>query len=176
MNYGQIFKVDCANGIGTRVSLFVSGCTNRCRECFQPQTWDFNYGREYTKETEQYILEELSRPFYDGLTILGGEPMEPANQEAILPLIRRVREELPERTIWIYTGFVYDRDLIPGGRRYTSVTDEILDNTDILVDGPFDIDRKNLMLRFRGSENQRIIDMPATRAAGAVVVSEFNRS
>ena len=176
MHYGQIFICDCANGLGNRVSLFVSGCTNCCEGCFQPETWDFSYGREYTKETEQSIIDELAHPYYHGLTILGGEPFEPSNQREVVKLIRRVRTELPQRNIWMYTGFLYDKDLQPGGRRYIDVTDEILDNIDILVDGPFIQEKRNLMLNFRGSENQRIIDMPATRKAGEVVLSPLQYS
>ena len=176
MHYGQIFLCDCANGLGTRVSLFVSGCTNHCPGCFQPETWDFEYGKEYTKETEQFILDELSHSYYHGLTILGGEPFEPSNQAEIVKLIRRVRDELPKRNIWIYTGFTYEKDLCSGGCRYTNVTDEILDNTDILVDGRFIQEKRNLMLNFRGSENQRIIDMKETRKQGKVVLSPLDES
>lgn len=174
MHYGEIITADCANGTGMRVSLFVSGCTNCCKGCFQPETWDFFHGPEYTKETEDFIIEELKKPYYQGLTILGGEPFEIKNQPEVAALIRRLKEEIPERTIWMYTGFLYDVDLMPGGRRYTEVTDEILDNIDILVDGKFEEELRNLMLKFRGSENQRIIDMRRTRAAGEVVLSELN--
>ena len=173
MHYGQIFICDCANGIGNRVSLFVSGCTNHCPGCFQPETWDFSYGKEYTQETEQFLIEELAKPYYHGITILGGEPFEPSNQEEIVKLLRRVHRELPSRTVWIYTGFTYDRDLLPDGCRYTAVTDEILEYTDILVDGRFEQERRNLMLDFRGSENQRIIDMKKSRAEGCVVLSDL---
>jgi anaerobic ribonucleoside-triphosphate reductase activating protein len=157
-----------------RVSLFVSGCTNRCKGCFQPETWDFSYGEPYTGETEDFLIKELSMDYYDGLTILGGEPFEPSNQEVLIGLIRRIKKELPSKNIWMYTGFTYERDLTPGGCRYTAVTDEILDSVDILVDGRFEEDRKNIMLKFRGSENQRIIDLPATRRSGAVVLSDLN--
>jgi anaerobic ribonucleoside-triphosphate reductase activating protein len=174
MYFGQIFTADCANGLGMRVSLFVSGCTNHCEGCFQPETWDFQYGQPYTQETEDLILAELAHPYYDGLTILGGEPFEPANQEEVVRLICRVKKELPERNIWMYTGFVYERDLVPGGCRYTAVTDEILDNIDILVDGRFELEQKNIMLKFRGSANQRIIEMRPTRASGNVVLSPLN--
>ena len=174
MHFGQIFTADSANGIGIRVSLFVSGCTNKCKGCFQPETWDFNYGHEYTKETEDFIINELSKAYYTGLTILGGEPFEPSNQKELINLIRRVKEECPGKTIWMYTGFTYDRDLIAGGCRYTEVTDEILDSIDILVDGRFEEELKNITLNFRGSSNQRIIEMKATRAAGKVVLSELN--
>ncbi|MBQ9633311.1 MAG: anaerobic ribonucleoside-triphosphate reductase activating protein [Lachnospiraceae bacterium] len=170
MYYSAIKKMDIADGPGVRVTLFVSGCTNHCEGCFQPETWDFDYGVEYTPEIEEQIMTELAKSHYHGLTILGGEPFEPSNQEVIVTLIRRVREELPDKTIWIYTGFLYDRDLCPGGRRYTEHTDEILDSIDTLVDGRFELAKKNIMLRFRGSENQRIIDMKETRAAGEVVL------
>lgn len=174
MHVGEIFIADSANGIGVRVTIFVSGCTNRCPGCFQPQTWDFDYGDLYTPEMEQSIMDELAKPHYDGLTILGGEPFEPSNQREIINLIRRVRKELPNKTIWIYTGFVYDKDLVPGGRRYTEVTDEILDSIDVLVDGPFVESKKNISLRFRGSENQRIIDMRHTRLSGNITLSPLN--
>ena len=174
MHYGEIITADCANGVGMRVSLFVSGCTNCCKGCFQPETWDFSHGPEYTKETEDFIIEELKKPYYKGLTILGGEPFEIANQPEVAALIRRLKEELPSRDIWMYTGFLYDVDLQPQGRRYTEVTDEILDSIDILVDGKFEEELRNLMLKFRGSENQRIIDMKQTRKSGKLVLSELN--
>ena len=163
MHYGKIATNDIANGIGVRVSLFVSGCTNHCHGCFQPETWDFLYGKEYTNETEDFIVNELVKPQYQGLSILGGEPFEVANQKALLPLIRRVKKLVVNRDIWMYTGFTYDKDLVPGGKRYTNVTDEILDSIDILVDGQFMIDKKNISLAFRGSENQRILDMNKLR-------------
>lgn len=174
MYLGEILTADTANGPGMRVSVFVSGCTNRCPGCFQPQTWDFRYGREYTPQLEEFILRELSESYYDGLSVLGGEPFEPENQRGLLGLIRRVRRELPEKTIWMYSGFTYDRDLIPGGGRYTEATDEILDSIDVLVDGRFVLAEKDISLRFRGSRNQRILDMPRTRAAGEPVLSEWN--
>lgn len=175
MFYGNIIKTDTANGSGIRLSLFVSGCTNHCEGCFQPQTWDFRYGTPYTKETENSIIDELRKGYYDGLTILGGEPFEYANQGEILNLIRRVKEELPERTIWIYTGFTLDKDLVPGGCRYVSgITDKILDSIDVLVDGKFVKELRNIMLNFRGSENQRIIDMNASRKTKTIVLSSLN--
>ncbi len=162
---------DGANGTGMRVSVFVSGCLNHCPGCFQPETWDFHYGREYTAEMEQGILDELAKPYYRGLTLLGGDPMEESNQKELLPLLRRMNALLPARDLWVYTGYIYDRDLVPGGRRYFGdVTEEFLDRTDILVDGPFLQEQKDVTLRFRGSANQRIIDMKATRAAGSVVL------
>lgn len=174
MHIGEIITADSANGLGIRVSIFVSGCTNRCKGCFQPQTWDFEYGRPYTPEIEDLIISELSKSYYDGLTILGGEPFEQSNQREIVKLIRRIRTELPDRNIWIYTGFTYDKDLVKGGCRYIECTDEILDNTDILVDGKFVEELKKITLKFRGSSNQRIIDMRKTRASGNVILSELN--
>ncbi len=112
MHYGEILIADCANGVGIRVSLFVSGCTNHCKGCFQPQTWDFNYGMEYTQETEDFIISEVSKPYYQGLTILGGEPMEPENQRELVKLIRRMRKECPDKDIWMYSGFTVNEDLI----------------------------------------------------------------
>ena len=174
MHIGEIITADSANGLGIRVSIFVSGCTNRCKGSFQPQTWDFEYGRPYTPEIEDLIISELSKSYYDGLTILGGEPFEQSNQREIVKLIRRVRTELPDRNIWLYTGFTYDKDLVKGGCRYIECTDEILDNTDILVDGKFVEELKKITLKFRGSSNQRIIDMRKTRASGKVILSELN--
>ena len=174
MHVGEILVADCANGPGVRVSIFVSGCTNCCEGCFQPQTWDFTYGRFYDKEMEDYIIEELSKSHYQGLTILGGEPFEPSNQKELIHLIRRVREELPDRNIWMYTGFTYDKDLCPGGRKYTKQTDAILDEIDVLADGRFEQAKRDLMLKYRGSSNQRIIDMKQTRKQGEVVLSPLN--
>lgn len=173
MHYGEIIINDCANGPGLRVSLFVSGCTNKCKGCFQPETWSFTYGKEYTKKTEDFIIEELKNPYYQGLTILGGEPFELSNQPDVLSLIKRVVKEVPNRDIWVYTGFTYDEDLVPNGKRYIESTDEILDNIDVLVDGKFIQSLKNLMLKFRGSENQRIIDMRKSRKTGETVLSVF---
>ena len=166
---------DVANGEGMRVSVFVSGCRNHCKGCFQPQTWDFNYGREYTPEIEQFIIDELSKSYYDGITILGGDPMEPENQEPVLRLLRRIKKELSDKNVWVYTGYVYDRDLVPGGKRFVDgVTRELLESIDILIDGRFVEELKNLMLNFRGSGNQRIIKMKETLETGKVVLSELN--
>ena len=175
MHYGQIMIADSANGAGIRLTLFVSGCTNHCPGCVQPETWDFSFGEPYTQEVEDKILDELQKPYYDGLTILGGEPFEIENQPALLPLIKRVHEMNPKRTIWMYTGFHYE-DLLPGGKRYTPFTDSILDKIDILVDGPFQEENKNISLNFRGSTNQRIIDIPQTRKAGRIVLSPLQES
>ena len=175
MHVGEVMTADVANGEGMRVSVFVSGCRNHCTGCFQPQTWDFNYGREYTPEIEQFIIDELSKSYYDGITILGGDPMEPENQEPVLRLLRRIKKELPDKNVWAYTGYVYDRDLVPGGKRFVDgVTRELLESIDILIDGRFVEELKNLMLNFRGSGNQRIIKMKETLETGKVVLSELN--
>ena len=176
MNVGEIILADCANGSGIRVSVFVSGCTNRCPGCFQPETWAFDYGKPYDEAMEQRIMNELAKPYYRGLTILGGEPFEPSNQRELVKLLRRVVKELPEKDIWMYTGFTYEEELASGGAKYTEVTDEILDSIDVLVDGRFILEKKNLALRFRGSENQRIIDMKKTKAEGRVILHPLNGS
>jgi len=170
MHIGQVLLSDGSNGLGLRVSVFVSGCTNHCEGCFQPQTWDFRYGKLYDNTIEQLIMDELSKDYHQGLTILGGEPFELENQKEVANLIKRVKSELPEKDIWIYTGFLYDIDLQPGGKRHTNVTDYILDSIDVLVDGPFIKSLRNLCLSFRGSENQRVIDMKKTRKTGEIVL------
>lgn len=170
MNYANIKTYSIENGIGVRVSLFVSGCTHHCKNCFNAEAWDFEYGKPFTKETEDEIIEDLRPDYMAGITLLGGEPMEPVNQRGLISLIRRIREELPQRTIWIYSGYVYE-DFKDGGRAHCEVTDEILSLCDILVDGPFVEEKKNISLRFRGSENQRIIDLKKTKAAGKVVLA-----
>jgi len=147
MNYATIKKTDIANGIGVRVSLFVSGCRNRCKGCFQPETWDFSYGSPFTEETENEIVEALRPYWIQGLSILGGEPMEPENQAALLPFLKRVREELPDKDIWLYTGYLYE----------SIVDSPLLQYIDVLVDGPFVEAEKDAGLAFRGSRNQRII-------------------
>lgn len=162
MYYGNIKMYDIADGEGCRVTLFVSGCTNACEGCFQKETWDFHYGNEYTKETEDHILELLNNENIQGLTLLGGEPFEPENQRELVKLLRRVRKELPEKDIWSYTGFVLEKDLLEGERKHTEVTYEMLSYLDVLVDGPFVLSKKNISLYFRGSENQRVIDMQKT--------------
>lgn len=169
MHYGNIKFFDIANGEGVRVSLFVSGCTNRCKGCFQPQTWDFNYGNEYTHEVKKRLVEAVGNPNVQGLTILGGEPWEPENQRVLVGLLREIKTIYPNKDVWSYTGFVYDKDLIPGGRKHCEVTDEMLSYVDVLVDGPFQEDKKNISLLFRGSENQRLINLRETRKTGNIV-------
>lgn len=170
MYYGNIKNYDVADGEGVRVTLFVSGCTNKCEGCFQKETWDFCYGQPYTKDTEDTLIDMLTNPNIQGLTLLGGDPFEIQNQFALISLLRRMKQELPYKDVWAYTGFIYDLDLIQGGRRYTDVTDEMLSYIDVLVDGPFVIDEKDLSLYFKGSRNQRLIDMKKTLQTGKVII------
>ena len=171
MNYGNIKRRDIADGVGVRTTLFVSGCTHHCKNCFQPETWDFAYGRPFTAGTEAELLDELSHDFIDGLTLLGGEPFEPDNQRALLPFLRRLRAALPGKTVWAYSGYTLEEltGAVPSRAR-CEVTDEMLSFVDVLVDGEFVEALKDITLRFRGSSNQRIIDLPATRAAGRVAL------
>ena len=171
MNYGTIKFCDIANGIGIRTVLFVSGCTHHCKGCFQPETWDFAYGQPYTAETEQVILASLAPSYIHGLTLLGGEPMEPDNQRALLPLLRRLKTEYPTKTVWCYSGYTYE-ELTGVSRARCEVTDEMLGYIDVLVDGEFVLEKRNISLRFRGSDNQRLIDLPRTREQGTVVLWE----
>ena len=160
MYYGNIKKTDIADGDGVRVSLFVSGCRNCCKGCFQPKTWDFKYGMEFTQETENQILEFLRPSYISGLTVLGGEPFEEENQRILAPFLRKVKETYPSKTIWCYTGYVLEKDLLPeDGRKHCEATSEMLKYIDILVDGPFIEEQKNISLKFRGSENQRILKL-----------------
>lgn len=159
MNYANIKKCDVANGEGIRVSLFVSGCTHYCKGCFNYEAWDFNFGKEYTKETEDHIIELLSSSYIKGLSLLGGEPLHPDNQAQVASLVKRVRKELPNKDIWCYTGYVFDKEILDGMYKELSTTKDIIDNVDVLVDGKFIIDLADKRLRFRGSSNQRIIDV-----------------
>lgn len=173
MNYAAIKYCDIANGPGCRTVLFVSGCRNACKGCFQPETWAFDYGQPFTKEVQKELLESLRPAYIHGLTLLGGDPFEEDNQRALLPFVKKVREEFPNKNIWAYTGYLYDVDLIQGGRKYTEVTEELLSLIDVLVDGPFIEEQKNLMIKFRGSENQRIIDLRKTEEQGKIVYSKY---
>ena len=168
MNYCTIKKWDIADGIGVRVSLFVSGCTHHCKGCFQPETWDFNYGDLFTKETEDEIIEAMKPDYINGLTLLGGEPFEPQNQRVLVEFLKRVKKECPEKSIWCYSGYVYE-ELTGSSRAKCEVTDEMLSMIDVLIDGEFIQEKKNISLQFRGSENQRIIDVKKTREAGEIV-------
>ena len=173
MHYGELKKCDIANGIGVRVTLFVSGCTNHCPDCFQPQTWDFGYGKEFTEDTKAEIFAELDKPFVNGLTVLGGEPFEPRNQRELLPLLREVQEKYPDKTIWCFTGFRLDDELLrDGSYPRCEVTDGMLACIDVLVDGRFVKELKDISLQFRGSRNQRVIDMDRTRETGQVTIWE----
>ena len=173
MHYGELKKCDIANGIGVRVTLFVSGCTNHCPDCFQPQTWDFDYGKPFTDETKAAIFAELDKPFINGLTVLGGEPFEPRNQRELLPLLREVREKYPAKTIWCFTGFRLDDELLrDGSYPRCEATDGMLACINVLVDGRFVKELKDISLQFRGSRNQRVIDMDRTRETGQVTIWE----
>ena len=168
MNYGEIKNCDIANGEGVRVTLFVSGCTNRCPGCFQPQTWDFSYGEPFTAKTEEKLLDMLAPAYINGLTLLGGDPFEPQNQRALLPFLRRVRERYPQKNIWAFSGFTWEELHTEGSHSRCEVTDEMLSYIDVLVDGRFVEALKDIRLRFRGSSNQRIIDVNRTREVGEI--------
>ena len=174
MYYGEIKKVDIANGPGTRVSLFVSGCRRHCKDCFNVETWDFCFGQPYTKQTEQEILDALAPRHIHGLTVLGGEPFEPENQGEILELLKQVKSTYPNKTIWCFTGDTLESDLLAeGGYGRCDVTEWVtLHQIDVLVDGAFIAERRDLMLRFRGSDNQRLIDLKPTLKTGTVVLWE----
>ncbi len=170
MYYGEIKNCDIANGIGVRVSLFVSGCTNHCEHCFQPQTWDFSYGQPFTSQTEEYLLKLLSPSHINGLTLLGGEPFEPENQRALYPFLLRVRQQYPQKTIWAFSGFTLEELLKEGSHPHCEVTEKILSLIDVLVDGRFVEALKDISLRFRGSKNQRVIDLNQSRKSGKIVL------
>lgn len=172
MYYGELKKCDIANGEGVRVSLFVSGCRNRCKDCFQPETWDFSFGRLFTAETEQEIYAELDKSYVGGLSLLGGDPFEPENQRALLPMLRHIREKYPQKTVWCYTGYRLEDLQTPGMHPHCEVTEEMLRCIDILIDGPFMAEEKDISLQFRGSRNQRIIDMNLSRQSDEIVIWE----
>ena len=172
MYYGNIKKSDIANGPGVRVSLFVSGCTHHCKGCFNEETWNFKYGEPFTEKTEEQILKLLDPSYVSGLTVLGGEPMEYVNQKELLPFLKKVKENYPKKTIWCYTGYVYEKDLLGRMIQKWKITKEILELIDVLVDGPFIEEQKDITLLFRGSANQRLIDVPQSLAAGEVILWE----
>lgn len=159
MNYGAIKEFDVADGLGVRVSLFVSGCRNACPGCFQPQTWNFDFGEEFTQETENHIIKAMEPSFIQGFSLLGGEPFEEENQKILAPFLEKLKKIYPQKDIWCWTGYILEKDLQSGGRKHTEFTDRMLNCIDVLVDGPFIQEQKNLMLEFRGSENQRIIKL-----------------
>lgn len=169
MHYGEIKNNDIANGTGVRVTLFVSGCRNGCKNCFQPQTWAFDYGKEFTEETEKYILSLLTPSHISGLTLLGGEPFEPENQRELLPFLKRVKASFPQKTIWAFSGFTLE-ELLGNSRGSCEVTRELLGLIDVLVDGRYVDELKDISLRFRGSSNQRIIDLPKSLSSKSIIL------
>lgn len=169
MHYGNIKKLDIADGEGVRVSLFVSGCRNHCEHCFQPETWDFDYGQVYTREVEDDLLAALKPSYVDGLTLLGGEPFEPENQRELVGLLRRVRAEFPNKTVWCYSGYTLEQ-MLGEGHPHCEVTEEMLSLLDVLVDGRFIEALKDISLKFRGSRNQRIVDVKRSLKEGTVVL------
>lgn len=170
MNYAEIKNCDIANGLGVRVSLFVSGCTHHCKNCFNEMTWDFHYGNVFDETVEQRILDYLKPKHITGLTLLGGEPMEPANQRALLPFVKKVKTMYPDKDIWLYSGYVFDKELLQESRARCEVTDELLSYIDVLVDGRFVEELKDISLKFRGSSNQRIIDVQESLKSKQVVL------
>lgn len=172
MNYATIKNCDIANGPGVRVSLFVSGCRHRCKGCFNEVAWDFHYGELFTQETVDLILDMLKSDYIRGLTLLGGEPFEPENQPPLVDLLRQVRQVYPQKSIWAFSGYLFDKDILSGRLGEPTVTEEFLSYLDVLVDGPFIEEKKNLSLRFRGSSNQRIIHVPSSLQKGEIVLWE----
>lgn len=182
MNYASIKKTDIANGAGVRVSLFVSGCTHHCDGCFNPETWDFQFGNPFTTDIEDELIKALAPGHITGLTLLGGEPMEMAHQRVLLPFLQRVKQTYPDKTIWCYTGYSLEPDfwgegVNPKGQTGIArceVTDEMLSLIDVMVDGEFVLSKKDIRLKFRGSSNQRVLDVPASiKVRKAVLVDEY---
>lgn len=170
MNYATIKPRDIANGPGVRVCLFVSGCTHHCKNCFNQEAWDFDYGEPFTQETIDHIIDLMRPSFVKGITLLGGEPFEPENQPELVKLLRQIKRELPGKSIWAFSGYLFDKDILAGRLGNPAITREFVSYLDVLVDGPFIEEKKNLGLRFRGSENQRLIDVPKSLAAGEIVL------
>lgn len=172
MNYADIKQYDVANGPGVRISVFVSGCNHRCKDCFNEEAWDFNYGKPFTEETIETIIEYMKPSYIAGLTLLGGEPMEPVNQKELLPLVRRVKEAYPEKNIWCFTGFLFDKDIM--GKMFDTVpeTRELVSYLDVIVDGKFVTELKNMNLKFKGSSNQRTIMVQESLEKGEVILWE----
>ena len=171
MNYATIKRRDIANGPGVRVSLFVSGCTHRCPGCFNDIAWDFSYGEPFTEAVQEELLEALDSEYVKGFSLLGGEPFEPQNQRALLPFLQKLRARLPQKTVWCYSGYTLEELTgVRESRCRCEVTDEMLALVNVLVDGRFMEEKKNIRLRFRGSENQRLIDMDKTREMGEIVL------
>lgn len=174
MNYGTIKKFDIANGLGVRVSLFISGCTHHCKGCFNAEAWDFQYGELFTEQTEQEILDALAHPFIQGLSLLGGEPFEIENQKVLVPFLRKVRQAFPQKDIWCYSGYTLETEILQG-KVHTEVTDEFLSYLDVLVDGEFVEELKDISLPYRGSSNQRLIDIPQTLRSSQVILKEIKK-
>ncbi len=174
MNYANIKFNDIANGEGVRTSLFVSGCTHHCKNCFNKIAWDFNYGKVFTREVEDKIIKSLAPAHINGLTLLGGEPMEPANQKGLLEFVKRVKETYPNKTIWCYSGYLFDEELLRPSRAHCPWTEELLSYIDILVDGKFIDELKDITLRFKGSSNQRVIDVQKSLKQNRVILSPYN--
>ncbi len=172
MNYATIKNNDIANGPGVRVSLFVSGCTHHCKGCFNEVAWDFHYGEPFTQEVAESILDMVGQAHIKGVTLLGGEPFEPQNQPVLLDLLRQIRAKYPEKSIWCFSGYLFDRDILPGKLGDPAITREMISYIDVLVDGPFIQEKKDLTLRFRGSSNQRLINIPASLEKGEIVLWE----
>jgi len=173
MNYADIKQYDIANGPGVRVSLFVSGCTHRCKNCFNKEAWDFSYGAPFTEETQELLLSYLAKPYVKGLTLLGGEPFERENQKALVPFLQKVREKLPEKDIWAFSGYDFEKDITGYMLREWEATEELLSMIDVLVDGEFIEEQKNLNLRFKGSANQRTILVQESLAAGEIILYDL---
>ena len=173
MNYADIKKADVANGLGVRVSVFVSGCNHHCKNCFNQEAWDFNYGKEFTQKEIDKVIEELDHPYVAGLSLLGGEPLEHVNQKGLLPLVKKVKEKFPDKNIWCYTGYTFDKDVMEKMCKNWEETPELLSYLDVIVDGKFEEDKKDLKLRFRGSSNQRIIDVQESLKEKKAVLYKF---
>ena len=173
MHYSDIKKADIANGLGVRVSVFVSGCHHQCKNCFNKEAWDFNYGKEFTQKEIDKVLEELDHPYVAGLSLLGGEPLEYINQQGLLPLVKQVKEKFPDKNIWCYTGYTFETDVMDHMYKSWKETPELLSYIDVMVDGKFVEEKKNAKLRFRGSSNQRILDVPKSVREKKAVLFEF---
>lgn len=175
MNYAEIKYIDVANGPGIRTSLFVSGCNHHCKGCFNEVAWDFNYGKVFDKKVEDEILESLAPEYVDGITLLGGEPLEKVNQEGLLPLVKRIKETYPKKNIWLFTGFLFDKDVMRNMLEKWDVSKELIPLIDVVVDGKFDEELKDLNLKFKGSSNQRTIDVQETLKKGCIcLLEEYN--
>lgn len=169
MNYVDIKKIDVANGEGVRVSVFVSGCNHHCKGCFNQCAWDFNYGKEFSEKEEQQIIDYMNHDYISGLSLLGGEPLEPRNQEGLLPLVKKVKEKFPNKNIWCYTGFDFEKDVVGKMAKDNETTRELLKYIDVIVDGKFEEDKRDLKLQFRGSSNQKIVDVKKSLQTGKVI-------